>query len=192
MSRCSGEWGVTNTRPTGSPSILAMSAQASASAASHTVRQPWAASPVITLRSRAAWAGLARCGSRTRPNSTSAIASDSRAAAAAVMSASTAADATGSATAAGADSSLGIGRSIAGSNANTMSATAPAFFFCASQWMQLCRRPTRGTNQRPKPIRGRGTQERWGQCTALARLAASAKTARKSTGLRPARRGVTR
>ena len=60
ISRCSGATGVTNTSPAGSPSIRAMSAQAVVSAASQTVRQPWAARLVMSERSVAACAGLAR------------------------------------------------------------------------------------------------------------------------------------
>ena len=160
ISSESGEVGVTNSSPTGSPSIRAMSAQAVVSAASQIVRQPWAARPVMSERSMAAWAGLARWGSSTRPKSTSAAASACRAAAAAETSASVAAVAIGSATAVGAASSLGSGRSIAGSNAKTMSATASTSSSGHRGTVLLRRRPTRGTDQRPEPIRGKGTQER--------------------------------
>ena len=175
MSSDNGEVGVTNSSPTGSPSIRAISAQAVVSDASQIVRQPWAARPVMSERSMAACAGLARWGSSTRPKSTSAAASACRAAAAAEKSASVAAVASGSATAVGVASSLGSGRSIAGSNAKTMSATASTSSSGHRGTVLMRRRPTRGTDQRPEPIRGKGTQERWGQCNASRPLAASAK-----------------
>ena len=122
-SSSTGASGVTKTRPRGSPSIRERSWHAVASSATTTVRHPCDARSVITCRTAAAWAGLARSGSRSRPQTTTAAAWLRMATAAASASAVAAASVTRAATSAGAASGTASGRWIAGSNANTMSAT---------------------------------------------------------------------